>query len=85
MPKTILTALIFDCTLQMHATVFDRVCALELLQSIDPFLEERGFPRHSWANFPDPSYTRPFLRVWDENPGGHPDLSRRILARLTQE
>lgn len=69
----------------MQATVFDRTCALELLQSIHPFLEERGFSKHSCASLPDTSYNRPFLRVWDENSGSHPDLSKRILARLPRE
>jgi hypothetical protein len=69
----------------MQTTVFDRACALELLQFNNPFLEEKGISTHSWTNFPNPVNFTPLLRVWDKNSGSHPDSSNRMLARLPRQ
>ncbi|CAG8271706.1 unnamed protein product [Penicillium salamii] len=69
----------------MQNTVFDKACAMELLQFANPFLEEKGLSTHSWAKFPDPAYSGPLLRVWDKHSGSHPDQSERMLARLPRQ
>lgn len=63
---------------------FDKACAMELLQCIHPFLEERGLSKHSWAETPN-AYSGPLLRVWDKFSGSHPDQSGRMQARLPRE
>ncbi|CAI7580335.1 unnamed protein product [Penicillium glandicola] len=65
--------------------IFDKACAMELLQSANPFLEEKGLSTHSWAKFPNPAYSVPLLRVWDKHSGSHPDQSDRMLARLPRQ
>ncbi|KAF9253083.1 hypothetical protein LCP9604111_609 [Penicillium roqueforti] len=69
----------------MQTTVFDKACALELLEFANPFLEEKGLSSHSWAKMPNPACSAPLLRVWDKNSGSHPDQSNRMLARLPRQ
>lgn len=64
---------------------FDKACAMELLQCINPFLEERGLSKHSWAESPNAAYPGPLVRVWDKFSGSHPDQSGRMQARLPRE
>jgi hypothetical protein len=45
--------------IKMETLFLDKACALEVLQAVNPFLEERGLSTHSWANPPDPTYGGP--------------------------
>jgi hypothetical protein len=71
--------------IQIQTTVFDKACAMELLQFANPFLEENCLSAHSWAKLPNPACSGPLLRVWDKNSGSHPDQSDRMLARLPRQ
>ncbi|CAI7677821.1 unnamed protein product [Penicillium manginii] len=54
-----------------------------LLQQTDPFCEENGPSKHSWAKFSDAGcFQGPGLRVWDINSGSHPDQTGRMQALI---
>jgi hypothetical protein len=64
-----------------------RARVLELLSTdpLDPTGPSFEETEHAWANSPEPIYTIPFLKVWDENSGSRPDDSNRLQARLSQQ
>ncbi|KAF9885327.1 hypothetical protein FE257_013044 [Aspergillus nanangensis] len=65
----------------METPLLDKARALELLQVVHPFPEERDLSTHSWAKPPNPTYGGPLLRVWDRNSGSQPDTTDRMQAR----